>query len=143
MAAKSSDPQLPESFRALLKDPDRPISAEDVATYGKLREIEDRSHRLRAIVKAWRISKPKTANSVEKMFHLLMIAMAIQAVFINIAFLLIGFGLLVVEPWTARTFMMAVFAEMAAIGCLVVKYLSPLPGDAIFKYLDERKPKTR
>ncbi len=143
MAAKSSDPQLPESFRALLKDPDRPISAEDVATYGKLREIEDRSHRLRAIVKAWKDQQTQDRKLREKYAHLLMIAMAIQAVFINIAFLLIGFGLLVVEPWTARTFMMAVFAEMAAMVLLVVKYLFTPSGDAILKYLDERKPKTR
>ncbi len=72
-----------------------------------------------------------------------MIALAVQAVVVNVAFVLLGLGALAVEPWTARVFILAVFGEIAALVLLVVKYLFTPSGDTILKYLDERKPKER
>jgi len=54
MAKQRPEPELPEGLKALVKDIGRPVSTEDVDTFGRLQEIQDRSHRLRAIVKAWK-----------------------------------------------------------------------------------------
>jgi hypothetical protein len=143
MASKKSDPQLPDALRALVKDIGRPVTSEDIDTYGRFREIEDRSHRVRAIVKAWNDQQTQDRKLRERYAHWLMLAMAAQAVVINLAFVLLGCGVLIVEPWTARVFIAAVFAEIAALVLLVVKYLFTPTGDTILKYLDELKPKER
>lgn len=54
MARKKDPPELPESLREKVQSIGRPTSPEDIDTYGKLREIQDRSNRIRAIVKAWK-----------------------------------------------------------------------------------------
>lgn len=59
-----------------------------------------------------------------------MIALAVQAVLVNVAFVLLGFGILVVDPWTARVFIMAVFGEIGALVlwyCLLSSICSPCP----------------
>ncbi len=66
MAGKKSDPQLPESLRALVKDTGRPVSTEDIDSYGRLREVQDRSHRVRAIVKAWKDQQTQDRQLREK-----------------------------------------------------------------------------
>jgi hypothetical protein len=143
MAAKRSKPQLPQPLQALVKDIGRPVSSADIDTYGRLQEIQDRSHRVRAIVKAWKEQQAQDRQLREKYAHWLMIAMAVQAVLVNLVFILLGLGVLVVEVWTARVFIMAVFGEIVALVLLVVKYLFTPPGDTILKYLDERRPKER
>ena len=116
-----------------------PVTPEDIAAYGKPREIQDRGHRLRAIAKAWKDQQTQDRKLREKYAHWLMIALAIQAILVNALFILLGTGILTGEPWTARVFIMAVFGEIAALVLLVVKYLFAAPSDTILKYLDEEK----
>jgi hypothetical protein len=59
----------------------------------------------------------------EQYANYLIVGMGIQALIVNVVLVLIGCGRLSFEPWTARTFIMAVFAEIAALVLLVVKYL--------------------
>lgn len=141
MAKAKSEPQLPDALRALVKDIGRPVTSADVDTYGRLKEIHDRSYRVRVIVKAWKDQQTQDRKMREQYARWLMLAMAVQAVIVNVAFVLMGFGLLTVEPWTARTFIMAVFAEIAALVLLVVKYLYTPSTDKILDYLDDR-PRT-
>ena len=54
MADKPSIPDLPANLQKLVKTVGRPVTSDDIDSYGKLRDIEDRSHRLRTIVKAWK-----------------------------------------------------------------------------------------
>lgn len=140
MAGKKATPQLPEALRAKVAEIGRSISPDDIDAYGKLREIRDRSHRVRAFVKAWKDQQTQDRRLREKYAHWLMIAMAVQAVVVNAAFVLLGLGVLALEPWTARVFITAVFGEIAALVLVVVKYLFTPSGDTILKYLDERKP---
>ena len=66
----------------------------------------------------------------------LMSADEVQVVAINVIVVLIGCGLLKFEPWTAKTFVMAVFAEVSALVLLVVKYLFPATSDKILDLID-------
>lgn len=79
----------------------------------------------------------------EKYARWLMAALAIQAVLVNLVFVLIGFSVMTFEPWTARTFIMSVFGEIAALVLLVVKYLYTPSSDKILDYLDERRGRNR
>jgi hypothetical protein len=143
MAKKNPATDVPESLRDKVAKLGPPVSSDDVDTYGRLREIQDRSHRIRSIVKAWKDQQTQDRKLREKYAHWLMIAMATQAILVNLAFILLGVGVLTVEPWTARTFIMAVFGEIAALVLLVVKYLFTPSGDTILKYLDDRRSSGR
>ncbi len=63
----------------------------------------------------------------------LILAMGFQILAINVVFILIGCKVLVFEQWTANTFIMSVFAEVAALVLLVVKYLFARPDDTLLK----------
>jgi hypothetical protein len=141
MAKAKPEPQLPDALRALVKDIGRPVTSEDVDTYGRLREIHDRSYRVRVIVKAWKDQQTQDRKMREQYARWLMLAMAVQAVVVNITFVLMGCGVLTFEPWTAKTFIMAVFGEIAALVLLVVKYLYTPSTDKILDYLDDRPRK--
>lgn len=141
--ARRAKPQVPDSLKDKVRSVGPRVSSRDVDTYGRLREIQDRSHRVRAIVKAWKDQQAQDRKLREKYAHWLLVALAVQAALANLAFVLLGLGLLVVEPWTARSFLLAVFAEIAALVLLVVKYLFTPPGDTILKYLDERPRRQR
>lgn len=52
MVKQRSEPQLPDALKALVENIGSPVSSEHVDTYGRLQEIQDRSHRLRTVVKA-------------------------------------------------------------------------------------------
>jgi hypothetical protein len=66
-----------------------------------------------------------------------MIAMGIQIIVVNVIYVLMGCQLLKYEEWTANTFIMGVFAEVAALVLLVVKYLFNLPSDKILDLMRE------
>lgn len=72
----------------------------------------------------------------------LMIAMGLQMIVVNASFVLMGLGILVVEEWTAKTFIMAVFAETAALVLVVVKYLFTPTGDKLLRLIERLDGKT-
>lgn len=79
----------------------------------------------------------------EKYATYLILAMALQALVINVAFVLIGCGILTFEPWTAKTFIVSVFAEIAAMVLIVVKYLFTPSSDKVLQYLREKRRMAR
>jgi hypothetical protein len=64
----------------------------------------------------------------------------VQALFVNVVFVLMGASVLTFEAWTAKTFIMAVFAEIAAMVLIVVKYLFTPSSDKVLQFLDGKKP---
>ena len=72
-----------------------------------------------------------------------MLAMALQIGVINIVFILIGMKVLVFEQWTANTFIMSVFAEVAALVLLVVKYLFARPDDTLLRLAGRKRQREK
>lgn len=139
--SRPNTPSVPASLQALVREVSASVTTEEIDTYGKLREIHDKSHRLRVIVKAWNDQQTQDRKLREKFARYLMVALAIQAVLVNVFFLLMGFGLFSVEQWTARLFVALVFGEIAALVLVVVKYLFAPPAESILRYLDRANPK--
>ena len=74
----------------------------------------------------------------------LLVALAVQAIFVNVVYILMGCGVLTFDPWTSRTFIMAVFAEIAAMVFWIVKYLFRQTGNEILQLdLGSHKSKGR
>jgi hypothetical protein len=143
MARKKPPIQVPEDLKNLVEDVSNPLALSDVDSYGKLREIQDRSHQIRTIVKAWKDQQIQDRRMRERYANYLIAAMGLQTLVVNVVFVLIGVGMLTFEPWTARTFIMAVFAEIAAMVLIVIKYLFTPSSDKVLQFLHEKKSSTR
>jgi hypothetical protein len=141
MAKPQPQPEVPDNLKSLATAIVGPVTSSDVDTYGKLREIEDRSHQVRTIIKAWKDQQTQDRRMREQYARWLMLAMAAQAFIINVVYVLMGCGVLNFEAWTARTFIMAVFGEIAALMLLVVKYLYTPSSEKILSFLGERPKK--
>lgn len=115
--------EIPDALRAYVEDLGSPVTSTDVDTYSKLSETLDRSHRIRTIVNAWRAQQSQDRAMRRKYATWLIVAMGVQAIIINAVFFLIGYEVLKVDPWTARSFILAVFGELAAMVYFIVKYL--------------------
>lgn len=137
MAALSD---LPKEYRALIEDIGRPVTPEDIDVYREWQRIKDETFRLRTVLKAWKDQQSQDRNLRSRYATWLMVALTIQMIAINVVYVLMGSGVLSYEPWTANTFIMAVFAEMAALVYLVVKYLFTLTNDKILEFMKDPLP---
>ena len=75
----------------------------------------------------------------------LLVGLGVQVVFIDVTYVMAGFGPFMIEAWTAKTMIMAVFAEAAAMVFWIVKYLfRPVNNDILSLDVSSRptKPKT-
>ena len=122
---------------------DDPVTPEQASTYGALKEIDERVKHHRTIVHAWKTQQDQDRAMRKRYATWLMIVLSTQIVAINAIFVLIGSKVLTFEPWTANTFVMAVFAEIGALVLLVVKYLFPAPSDKILELIGLFRAKDR
>lgn len=144
MAKKNPLSTFPEKLRDLVRDVvSAPVSPSDVDSYGKLRQIQDRSHRLRTIVKAWKDQQTQDRKMRARYASYLIMAMGVQTLVVNIIFILMGCGVLTFEPGTAKTFFLSVFAEIASMVLLVVKYLFTPSSDRVLQLLRDTKRTSR
>lgn len=132
--------KLSASARSLVKAVGNPVTSEDVDLHGKLQEIKDRSHWIRSVVAAWKGQQIEDRRMRKQYATCLIILMTAQIIAINLIYVLIGCGKLTYEPWTAKTFIMAVFAEVAALVLLIVKYLFRPTNDKVLDLGNLSKP---
>ena len=118
-----------------------PVTSEQINNIGKLQDIHERAKHHRTIVNAWKNQQDQDRKMRKLYATWLMVVMSIQIVAINVIFILIGCKVLMFEPWTANTFVMAVFTEIGALVLLVVKYLFPATSDKILELLGLFKSK--
>lgn len=127
------NPDVHPGLSKLVAAVEPPVTAEDVDTFGRLQEIRDRSHWLRSIVHAWKTQQSQDRRMRRHYAIGLLIALAAQIVFVDVVYVLMGLGVLRFDAWTARTFIMAVFAEVAAMVFFIVKYLFRASNDKILE----------
>ena len=132
--------KLPASAQSLVAEVSRPVTYEEVELHGRLQEIKDRSHWIRSVVSAWKSQQQEDRQMRKQYATCLMIIMAFQVVVINVVYILMGCGKLTFEPWTAKTFIMSAFAEVAALVLLIVKYLFRTASDKVLEFGNLTKP---
>jgi hypothetical protein len=139
MAKKQPQPWVVDELKGLVRGVGKPVSSDEVDSHGKLRRIRDRSYQVRTIVKAWKDQQAQDRTMRERYANYLIAAMGLQAGVVNVVFVLMGCGVLSFEAWTAKTFIVAVFAEIAAMVLIVVKYLFTPSSDRVLQVLDEKQ----
>ena len=110
---------------------DKPISPGQIDVVNK-----ERIKHQNTIVKEWKNQQEQDRRMRKTYANWLLVVMSAQMVAINVIFVLIGTGCLKFEAWTAKTFVMAVFAEVASLVLLVVKYLFPATSDKSLDLMD-------
>jgi ABC-type transport system involved in cytochrome bd biosynthesis fused ATPase/permease subunit len=106
------------------------MGEEDIRVIERVQDVKDKSHAVRAIVNAWKKQQEEERRLRARYATWLLLAMSFQVVCLIAAFVLIGTGILQVEQWVATSFMVGIFAEVAAMALIVVKYLfPPVPQD--------------
>jgi hypothetical protein len=133
-----SDADSPSSAMISEKTPVSP-EPPDEDVLDQLRENKERRRHQSAIINAWRQQQTQDREMRRVYANWLMLVMSCQIAAINIIFILIGCGLLKFEPWTANVFITAVFADIASLVLLVVKYLFPATTDKILDLIDRFK----
>lgn len=118
-----------------------PVTSDQIDAIGKFQDIQERGKHHRTIVNAWKQQQDQDRKMRKLFATWLMIAMSLQVAALQMIFLLIGCGVLKFEEWTAKTFVMSVFAEVGGLVLLVVKYLFPATSDKILDLLDRFRVK--
>ncbi len=129
-------PKLPDKVQQFVEQVGKPVTGRQLDNYARLQELEERGKHLTTIIKSWQEQQSQDRELRKKYANWLMYAMGAQIISINVIFILIGSQVFVFEEWTAKTFIMAVFAEICALVLLVVKYLFPGTSDKVLELID-------
>jgi hypothetical protein len=116
---------LTESIKELVTTIAEPVTSDDIDTYRQLREIEDRSYKLRTIIGAWERQQGEERKLRRSYAGWLLFLLFLQVILVNAGFLLVGLKYLIIEEWVAKTFIIAVLGEIAGMTLVVVRYLFP------------------
>lgn len=112
------------------------VTSDDIDTYRQIREIEDKSYKLKIVLDAWKAQKKEERKWRNIYAGVLLLFLFIQIVIVNVSFFLIGAGTLKVEEWVANTFIIAVFGEVASLTLVIVRYLFPKTGEEFPKIIE-------
>ena len=123
-------------FKGQVKEIGSAVTSDDVDTYRQIREIEDKSYKLKIVLDAWKAQKKEERKWRNIYAGVLLGFLFIQIVVVNVSFFLIGAGKLKVEEWVANTFIIAVFGEVASMTLVIVRYLFPKTGEEFPKIIE-------
>jgi hypothetical protein len=113
------------------------VTKEEIDTWGRYQEIQDKSYRMRSIIETWR-GQQELDRRLRKIYATIMvIALFIEIVFSFTVILLIGYEKIRIDQWVANVFFTAVFAQTAAMIMAIVKYLFPPTNVEFLKLLEK------
>lgn len=118
-----------------IKSIDEDVTAQDIDTYERLQKAQDSSFRIRTILSAWEKQQVEERDIRRKYAWCLLFGLFVEAMVANIAFFMIGFGIINVSEWVANAFIVGIFGEIAAITLIVVRYLFPQIGKEVLDML--------
>ena len=131
----NTKPTLPTEFQAFVKEIGDPVTSDQLDNYGKYKKIHDKSFRLRTIVEAWKDQQTEDRKMRKAFAIAILVALFLQVLTINVAFFLIGFGVINVPHWVASTFIVSVFTEIISMTMLVLRYLFPKVGSEVMSLI--------
>ena len=117
--------EIPSTLKALVKEAKEPIEPHVLDILDRFAQIHDRRYQLHTFIDVWREQQNRDRMMRGTYATWLLIVVSIQIIVIYIAFFMIGFGILKVEPWVANVFIAGVFVETSSLVLIVVKYLFP------------------
>lgn len=129
--------ELPEEVRQVVADIGAVVTPDEVDVYRNVQEITDKSYKLHTVVAAWEGQQNEERKLRSGYAKWLLVALSAQMVVVNVVFFLLAVGVLVVAPAIANAFIIGVFAEIAGMTLIVVKYLFPEAGSQVAKLIEK------
>jgi len=99
-------------------------------------EISRRRVIVKAVIDAWKSQQEEDRKLRKGYATILVRTLIAQVVAINLAFFLLGFGLLKVTDGTAKTFIIATFIQISALVLVVTKDLFPSGANHVLDLID-------
>jgi hypothetical protein len=135
-ATESGHPNIPSQFQPFAEATGSSVSSDDIEPWARFREVEDRSYRLRTLVQTWEHQQREERKLRRDYASRLLWIWVVQALVVNLAFVLIGLRILVVDQWVANAFILSVFVELVGMVLIVMRYLFPKDGDSLLKLIE-------
>ena len=135
-AMESGHPNIPSQFQRFAEATGSSVSSGDIEPWARLREVEDRSYRLRTLVQTWEHQQREERKLRRDYASRLLWIWVVQAFVVNLAFVLIGLRILVVDQWVANAFILSVFVELVGMVLIVMRYLFPKDGDSLLNLIE-------
>lgn len=89
----------------------------------RVQEVSDRSHKLHEILEAWKYQRSEE-RKLRKLYAIcFIIILTIQIIVLNVFFVLIGYGNLVLTETQFNVFFISVFGEITAFVLIITRYL--------------------
>lgn len=102
-----------------------PVSSEDIERWVAAKQAEDRSHKLREVLRTWGATQASELP-LRKLFAVgVLILLSAQVLAIFVYAYLLGGGVFHAEEWVATTFMLGALGEVSALALVVTRYLFP------------------
>lgn len=127
--------RIPDNLNKIVLSVGPSMSSEEIDTYGKFKEIEDRSYKLKKILDAWERQHTEERKLRVTYAKYLLSAIFVQLVLVNLVLFLLGFGIIKLEQWMANIFVVSVFAEIVGMAHIILKYLFPKLGGEVLELL--------
>lgn len=128
---------LPEGLQRLVEGVGPQIlTAEQLEVHRGYQEMLDRSTKIREVLGAWTEQQREERTLRRRYANWLLWILTVEIGVMLIAFFLIGLGVMEVDQWVASTFTVAVFAEVAGLALIVVKYLFPPAGREVLDLIE-------
>jgi hypothetical protein len=112
------------------------VTSEEVDSYGRYREIQDRSFRLRTVVSAWESQQTEERRLRRSYGTAILIALCVQTLLVDAMFILMGVGKIAIAQWVANIFIVSVFGQIVALAVVVVRHLFPQPSSEILRLIE-------
>lgn len=109
------------------------VSSEDLDVYRIVNEENRKSEKLKQVLDSWCSNESQDRTLRSRYAGYLLLLLGFQVLLIDAGFFLVGFNILVVEPWVVNTFILSSFAEITGLVIVIVRYLFP---DSKGKLLD-------
>jgi hypothetical protein len=111
-------------------------NTEDLKRKAREQNLKHRDISLKALVDAWNRQQEQDRETRRNYAKRLLGILIAQIFVINLAFFLMGWGLLKVQEGTAKTFIISTFLEISSLVLIVVKYLFPVTSDKVLEVID-------
>jgi len=128
--------QLPSDAPERVEALGVPVTSEEVDTYGRYREMEDRSFRLRTVVSAWESQQTEERRLRRSYGTSILIALCVQTLLVDAMFILMGVGKIAIAQWVANIFIVSVFGQIVGLAVVVVRHLFPQPSSDILRLIE-------
>lgn len=99
------------------------VKAKNINDLIKMREATDKSYKIRRLIQSWAIQQTQE-RQLRKLYAQCFIGfLAVQLLFMIVAFFLMGFQVIVVSDMQFNTFFISAFGEIVSLVLIVTKYL--------------------